>query len=390
MQANLGMSYSSPNEFTANPRVEILSNPKDDELKFTLSEVNVSIANALRRIILSEIPIVVFRVSPSDKNKCSVIANTCGLNNEIIKHRLSCIPIHIKDVDTFPIKNYIMELNVQNNTDTTIYVTSNDFVIKDLVTGKPLPGDKIREIFPADDVTGDYIDFVRLKAKSAEEIQGKIINLTSEFDIGTAKEDGAYNVVSTCAYGNTIDQATQEAKLAQLKQKWKDEGKKESEIEFEATNWKLLEGKRIFKKDSFDFVIQSIGIYTNAELLNLACKVMIEKLQNLNSIIEKDEVEIKIADSTIPNCYDIHLNNEDYTIGKVIEYFLLKNFYDTGILTFSGFKMLHPHDTYSLIRVAYTKPVDVSYVKGNLIECISISVDTFTKIRKEFLKLVPR
>ena len=390
MQANLGMSYSSPNEFTANPRVEILSNPKDDELKFTLSEVNVSIANALRRIILSEIPIVVFRVSPSDKNKCSVIANTCGLNNEIIKHRLSCIPIHIKDVDTFPIKNYIMELNVQNNTDTTIYVTSNDFVIKDLVTGKPLPRDKIREIFPADDVTGDYIDFVRLKAKSAEEIQGKIINLTSEFDIGTAKEDGAYNVVSTCAYGNTIDQATQEAKLAQLKQKWKDEGKKESEIEFEATNWKLLEGKRIFKKDSFDFVIQSIGIYTNAELLNLACKVMIEKLQNLNSIIEKDEVEIKIADSTIPNCYDIHLNNEDYTIGKVIEYFLLKNFYDTGILTFSGFKMLHPHDTYSLIRVAYTKPVDVSYVKGNLIECISISVDTFTKIRKEFLKLVPR
>ena len=134
MQANLGMSYSSPNEFTANPRVEILSNPKDDELKFTLSEVNVSIANALRRIILSEIPIVVFRVSPSDKNKCSVIANTCGLNNEIIKHRLSCIPIHIKDVDTFPIKNYIMELNVQNNTDTTIYVTSNDFVIKDLVS----------------------------------------------------------------------------------------------------------------------------------------------------------------------------------------------------------------------------------------------------------------
>jgi DNA-directed RNA polymerase subunit L len=390
MQANLGMSYSSPNEFTVNPRVEILSNPKDDELKFTLSEVNVSIANGLRRIILSEIPIVVFRVSPNDKNKCNITANTCGLNNEIIKHRLSCIPIHIKDVEDFPIKNYIMELNVQNNTDTTIYVTSNDFVIKDLVTGKPLSGDKIREIFPADDITGDYIDFVRLKAKSAEEIQGKIINLTSEFDIGTAKEDGAYNVVSTCSYGNTIDEAIQEAKLAQLKQKWKDEGKKESEIEFEAANWKLLEGKRIFKKDSFDFVIQSIGIYTNIELITLACKVMIEKLQNLNAIIEKDEVDIKIADSTIPNCYDIHLDNEDYTIGKVIEYFLLKKFYETGILTFSGFKMLHPHDTYSLIRVAYTKPVDVSYVKGNLIECISISVDTFTKIRKEFLKLVPR
>jgi len=386
MQVNPGMS----NEFNINPRVDIISKIDEDELKFSLSGVNVSIANALRRIILSEIPIVVFRVSPSDKNKCTIIANTCGLNNEIVKHRLSCIPIHIKDVDDFPLKNYMLELHVQNNTDTNIYVTTKDFVIKDLITGKPLPENKIREIFPADDLTGDFIDFVRLKAKLAEEIQGKIIHLTCEFDIGTAKEDAAYNVVSTCAYGNTIDDAVQEAKLAQLKQKWKDEGKKESEIEFEATNWKLLEGKRIFKKDSFDFVIQSIGIYTNAELLILACKVMIEKLQNLNSNIEKDQVEIKIAESTIPNCYDIKLENEDYTIGKVIEYFMLSSFYEKGVLTYCGFKMLHPHDTYSLIRVAYKEPIVIDSIKNDLKTCVEYSINTFTKIRKEFLKLVPR
>jgi DNA-directed RNA polymerase alpha subunit len=386
MQANSGMST----EFTINPRVDIISKLNDDELKFSLSGVNVSIANALRRIILSEIPIVVFRVSPNEKNKCNIIANTCGLNNEIVKHRLSCIPIHIKDVDEFPLKNYMLELHVQNNTDTTIYVTTKDFVIKDLTSGKSLPENKIREIFPADEMTGDFIDFVRLKAKPAEEIQGKIIHLTSEFDIGTAKEDAAYNVVSTCSYGNTIDDAAQEAKLAQLKQKWKDEGKKESEIEFESANWKLLEGKRIFKKDSFDFVIQSIGIYTNVELLVLACKVMIEKLQNLNSIIEKDELEIKIAESTIPNCYDVKLDNEDYTIGKVIEYFMLSSFYEKGILTYCGFKMLHPHDTYSLIRVAYKEPIVIDIIKNDLKTCIQYSVETFTKIRKEFLKLVPR
>jgi len=386
MQVNPGMST----EFNINPRVDIISKIDNDELKFTLSGINVSIVNALRRIILSEIPIVVFRVSPNNKNKCNIIANTCGLNNEIVKHRLSCIPIHIKDVDEFPLKNYMLELHVQNNTDTTIYVTTKDFVIKDLVSGKALPENKIREIFPADELTGDFIDFVRLKAKPAEEIQGKIIHLTSEFDIGTAKEDAAYNVVSTCSYGNTIDDAAQEAKLAQLKQKWKDEGKKETEIEFEAANWKLLEGKRIFKKDSFDFVIQSIGIYTNVELLVLACKVMIEKLQNLNSLIEKDEVEIKIAESTIPNCYDIKLDNEDYTIGKVIEYFMLSSFYERGILTYCGFKMLHPHDAYSLVRVAYKEPIVIDIIKNDLKTCIDYSVDTFTKIRKEFLKLVPR
>ena len=369
------------------PRVDIISKIDDDELMFTLSGVNVSIANALRRIILSDIPLIVFRVSPSDKNKCNIIANTCGLNNEIVKHRLSCIPIHIDDVDSFPLKNYILEVNVQNNTDTSMVVTTKDFAIRDLVSNKLLPEDKIREIFPANNITGDYIDFVRLKAKSSEELQGKIINLTCEFDVGTAKEDGAYNAVSTCSYGNTIDDVAQEAKLQQLKQKWKDEGKNEHEVDFEAANWKLLEGKRIFKKDSFDFIIQSIGIYTNIQLVIMACKIMIEKVSNLEAILEKDEVNIKPSDNTMSNSFDITLEGEDYTVGKVLEYFLLTNLYEKQIITFCGFKMMHPHDSYSVIRIAYREPVEISTIKGHLIECISHTKDVFRKLMKEFNKL---
>jgi DNA-directed RNA polymerase subunit L len=392
MQTHPGMSYSSSNDVPSlTPRVDLISKINEDELKFIISGINVSFANAIRRILLSEIPMVVFRVSPNDKNKCNIITNTSGLNNEIIKHRLSCIPIHIKDVQDFPLKNYIMELNIENNTDTTIVVTSEDFVIKDLVSGKSIPKDKIREIFPANDITGDFIDFVRLKPKAAEELQPKKINLTCDFDIGMAKEDGAYNAVSTCSYGNTIDDVIQEAKLAQLKQKWKDEGKKESEIDFEAKNWKLLEGKRIFKKDSFDFVIQSVGVHTNIELLIMACSIMIKKLTNLDTLIEEDRLEIKVSENTMKNCYDIILENEDYTIGKVIEYCMLSLYYEySNSLTFCGFKMLHPHDLFSIIRVAYREPVEISSIKGNIKSSINYASEVFGKIRKEFLKLVPR
>jgi hypothetical protein len=52
--------------------------------------------------------------------------------------------------------------------------------------------------------------------------------------------------------------------------------------------------------------------------------------------------------------------------------------------------MLHPHDPFSLIRVAYTKPVEISNIKRDIKVCISVAIDTFNKIRKEFLKLVPR
>ena len=350
--------------------------------------MDCSISNAIRRIILSEIPIVVFRVSPNEKNKCNIIANTCGLNNEIVKHRLSCIPIHIKDVHEFPLKNYMLEVNVQNNTDTTIYVTTKDFIIKDVVSGKPLPEEKIREIFPANELTGDFIDFVRLKAKPSDDIPAKTIHLTCELDIGTAKEDSAYNVASTISCGNTPDTVKQEEVLQQLKQKWKDEGKKESEIEFEVANWKLLDGKRIFIKNSFDFIVQSIGIHTNAELLLTACQIMMDKLDNVDSIIDKDELEIRNGDNTMQNNFDIILQNEDYTLGNIMHYLFEHLFLKKKVITFCAFKLLHPHDPYGVLRVAYKDPVELSTIKGHIKECTMHGMDIFKKLRKEFLRLV--
>ena len=369
-----------------NPVIEPLNNDADS-FSFTLSGVNVSLANALRRTVISDIPLVVFRTSPNEENKCNIITNTSRLNNEIIKQRLSCIPIYIKDVSEFPLKNYIMEVNIENNSDTTMYVTSEHFVVKDLVTGKTLPIEKIREIFPADDTTGYFIDFVRLRPRISDEIPGEKLHLTCEFGIGNAKEDGMFNAVSTCAYGFTEDIAAQDAELARKIQKWKDEGKNEKEIAFESANWKLLDAKRIFKKDSFDFVIQSVGIYSNNEIVDLACKILVDKLEELNATIEKDELEIKNSDNTMANCFDVILENEDYTIGKVLEYLLYTKFYETNIVTFCGFKKMHPHDNYSIIRLAYKEAVDKSTVKGQLKECGDIAIQIYSKLRKDFTKM---
>ena len=371
-----------------NPQVELNSSHNDEILMFTLSGVNVSLANAIRRTILSDIPLVVFRTTPYEQNKANIISNTSRLNNEILKQRLSCIPIHIKNVEEFPLKNYQLEINVENITDTTMYVTTEHFIIKDLVTGKPISESKNKEIFPANDYSGYYIDFVRLRPKISDELPGEKIHLTCEFSIGTAKEDGMFNAVSTCSYGFTIDSLSQEAILEKHKQTWKDEGKTKEEIIFETKNWLLLDGMRITKKDSFEFIIHSIGIYDNVELIHKACEILIDKLQYQDMLIEKDELEIEKSENTMSNSFDIILENEDYTIGKILEYFLYTKFYETKILTFCGFKKMHPHDSYSIIRVAYKDAVDRSMVKGHLKECIAESVQVFEKVKKEFLKLV--
>jgi DNA-directed RNA polymerase subunit L len=368
------------------PQVQIHSN--DEILKFTLSGVNVSIANAIRRTMLSDIPQIVFRTSPYEQNKANILVNTSRLNNEIIKQRLSCIPIHIKDVMDFPLKKYIMEVNVENNTDTIMYVTTENFIIKDVSSGKPIDKSKIREIFPADDYTGYFIDFVRLRPKISDEIPGEKLHLTCEFDIGNAKEDGMFNAVSTCSYGATIDTVTQDAELQKKKQIWKDEGKTPDEVKFDAENWLLLDGKRIIAKDSFDFIVQSVGVYTNHEIVDQACQILIGKLTELDTLIEKDDLEIKNTETTIPNCFDIVLENEDYTIGKVLEYLLFTKFFETKMLTYCGFKKLHPHDSYSIIRVAYRDAVEISSIKGHLKDCIADAKTVFGKIKKEMLKAV--
>jgi len=367
-----------------NPVIKVEKSTSKGVTNFTLSGVNVSFANSLRRTILSDIPIVVFKTTPYEENKANIIANTSRLNNEIIKQRLSCIPIHIKDVDKFPIKNYLVEVNVENITNSIIYVTTKDFKIKDLSTGNYLDETTTREIFPANDDTGYFIDFVRLRPKISDEIPGEKIILTCELSIGTAKEDGMFNVVSTCSYGFTVDEDKQDSELAKKIQEWRNEGKKQDDIDYEAKNWKLLDGLRITKKDSFDFTIQSIGIYDNLVIVLMSCEILQKKLHSLNNQILTDDIKINKSQSTLENSFDIILENEDYTIGKVLEYLLYSKFFENKTLTYCGFKKMHPHDSDSIIRVAYPEPIDKNIVKKHLSECVVEAFDMYSKVKRTF------
>ena len=61
-------------------------NNYDDTLEFTLEEIELSFANAIRRTILSDIPIVCFKTYPEKENQCNILINTTKHNNEIVKH----------------------------------------------------------------------------------------------------------------------------------------------------------------------------------------------------------------------------------------------------------------------------------------------------------------
>lgn len=354
---------------------------ENDILKFTLSGVNLSIANALRRTILSEVDVVVFKTYNEDVNQCTIHQNTTSFNNEIIKQRLGCIPIHINDIN-LPLKDYELHVEEENLTDTIQYVTTENFKIKNTSTEEYLTENDKQRIFPPSDVTGYYIDFLRLKPKISDDIPGESIHLTCKFSIGNAKENGMFNAVSCCTYGFTIDDVKQEIELNKLRKTWKDQGMKPAEIQNKAIDWKLLDGLRITKPDSFDFMIETIGIYTNQEIVHKACDVLIKRLESIDTLIEKDNLPVKESNTTIKNSYDIILKNEDHTIGKIIEYVLYTKYWQNEErLSFCGFVKEHPHYNESIIRVGYTKESNKSIVLGDMKNAIQELVKIYRKVK---------
>ena len=330
-----------------------------DTMTFTLTGVDTSYANGIRRVILSEIPIVVFKTTPHEENKAAILINTSRLNNEIIKQRLSCIPICIKDLE-IDLKNYLLELDVENKTDTMMMVTTKDFKIRNLTTNAYLEDNTVYQIFPPyipPTGKGEYfIDFLRLRPKISDEIPGERIKLTCEFSVSTARDDSMFNVVGTCSYGFTPDREEMVKQLSIRRDKWDSEGKTPAEIDFESKNWNLLEGLRYVKKQSFDFIVQTVGIFENKDIIIKACEILMHKLDTQKQLLDKDELSIEPAHSTLENCYDITLENEDYTVGTILNYEIYETFYkEHETLSYIGFKKLHPHDTHSLIRIAFNE-----------------------------------
>lgn len=367
-----------------NPQISNVSE-EDDVYKFTLNGINVSIANALRRIILSEIPTLVFQTETYNDNKCTIEVNhPPRLHNEIIKHRLSCIPVHEKDLDILPDK-YVLEVDVKNDTEKTVYVTTEDFRIRNKTNGNLLTREETARIFPPSKKTQRYIDFVRLSPKMGDTIPGGQLKLKCEFSVSNARINSMYNVVSKCTYSNTPDLIKIDKMWESIENKLRGEESTNDEIEFQKRNFYMLDAQRHFVPDSFDYTIQTIGVYENTEIVKKGCAILQNKFVDMIQMLDSDIVPINISEATMDNCYDIVLENEDYTVGKVLEYILYEKFYNgEKTLDFCGFKKYHPHNANSIIRIAFVENGDKTMVRNFIRTACVDAQEVFSKIFKMF------
>lgn len=309
----------------------------------------ICIVNAIRRTIMSDIPTFVFETTPEEKNKMSIEINTSRFNNEIIKQRFACIPIHIKDLST-PVDTLEVHIDKQNDTDNLINVTTNDIKLFDINANTYISDTVVNKMFPPNKLTGDHIIICRLRPRINDEIPGEHFKCKAKMSISTASVLGCYNVAHTCTFVYEKDIVQQNAVWDSIKNTIVEKDDSPETEALKKKNWMLGDGTKIVKPNIYNFKLETVGVFSNLEIIRKAIDILIRMFRKY---MERNDYIITRPENIIKNGYDIQIE-DDYTAGYIFQYILYENFYENEkILSFVGFKKFHPHDSYSIIRLAF-------------------------------------
>jgi DNA-directed RNA polymerases I and III subunit RPAC1 len=269
---------------------EMLQNIRVDVIKknrlvfeFDLIGVNCSIANALRRILINEIP--TFAI-----DKVSLINNTSVLPDEFLAHRLGLIPIDVMpDLD---IKEINFELKVVNNTPDVMLITSNDikFISKDnqpfFELKKDIPIAKLapKQIIEAEMCASKNIGRVHAKWSPVCPATYRLMPIIEIDDI----YDEEAEKLQSCFSPGVIDLIKEDGRIKAVVVNPRNDS-----VSREVFRHKEFDG-RVFlgrKNDHFIFSVESL-ILDPVYLVRKALQILLERLDLLKNDLE----EIKKVD----------------------------------------------------------------------------------------------
>ena len=354
---------------------------KDNLIKLEISNYHKPLINALRRIVIAEIPTIAFKTSPADYFDISITSNTSSLHNEFIQQRLGLIPIHIVDVEGFDKNKYEFSINISNDDSNILNVTSEHFTIKDLYTEELLTASEVNKIFPPSKY-GEYVLITKLKNNNGEEL---IFN--GKASVGIGKENARWTPTCQSIITNKINEDLAEEEFNKVIAS--KENLDSAKIEKLRKKFFNFDAERYFFKNNngeaciFEFTIESIGVIKPEVLFQKSLIILNTKLDKLiENISDKEYVEIIKAD-TLMNAYDIVINNEEHTLGNIIQYYLYNNYKESGRINFSGYKIPHPLENKLVIRVDLNQQSDNN--SDNLI--IDLLNDIIKIIKSDILEI---
>jgi DNA-directed RNA polymerase subunit L len=330
-------------------------NNSDNILEFELnnnnSDIDISLANAIRRIVLSELNIIAV-----DKNRIKFNINDTYLNNDFLSHRLELIPIHNNILNFDKIK---FTFNKTNNTDQNINVYVKDFIAinidtqENIINFSPNPNILLSIIKPNKSL--DFEFFL---------IQNIAKNSTS-----------AFTPVSCISYHFKHDDNKINKELTKFK------------TNEDKNKFRLTHSDKLFLTNDnnlplcFIFKIESLNIISTKDIIPSAINVLINKLNKFITNIQNEELVINRANISKVS-FDIHIHNEDDTLGNILQSYL----YQDKDIEFVGYDIPHPLYKIVLLRIALHNNNDKDHIKNTIINNINNLISLLNKLNKDYTK----
>ena len=337
-------------------------------MEMEVHNVDLSIVNALRRIILAEIPTVALAFDPiAESNEDIMISlNNSALHNEFLAHRISLIPMHFnkKEIAAFNPEDYLFHLKVKNTGTDIIPVTTRNIVIKD-AEGKPYSDSVHRRVFPADPITKDHILITKLRPNIYSPEKGESIDITFKASKNIAKNHSRWCPVSCCAFYNMVDEkaATQglEDKLAE-EAKNRNRPLTQEETDKISKRFDTLMKYRFFYKNKygepsiFHFKIDSeCGLHPE-ELFTQALDTLIAKLNTFAEECASPTTSITV-NKVNATLHDVVIENEDFTLLNVLQSILyntlIRDQKTNKVLEYIGYHQPHPLDNKMVLKMKF-------------------------------------
>ena len=305
---------------------------------FEIHNIDLSIVNGIRRIILTDIPNIGAIGEKLDKEEPTVEIkfNSGALHDEFIIHRIGLIPICMTtdEIENYEDNSLVLELNVDNNTNKRIDVKSSHFTAS--LNGEELSKAKLNELFPPNKVSNDNILITRLKP-------GENLHLIANIVKRTGRDNASFNPVSLANFSYIQDPV--EAK------------KYDNILDKERAYYKNNYGDPI----KFKFDIEYINVNMGPKyLIPKSLDIIISKLNNLI----KELVNIQISElvkiqkfQDIDETYEFIIEKEDDTLGNIIQsyvhnkYVRETNTIDNIRCKFIGYICPHPLKSIMIIRI---------------------------------------
>tara|TARA_B100000795_G_C22803805_1_gene443527 strand:+ start:4228 stop:5400 length:1173 start_codon:yes stop_codon:yes gene_type:complete len=367
-------------------------------LKFHVEHTDSSFLNAIRRIMMGQVPTIGFRTEYGKESDIKILKNTAALHNEFLAHRLSLLPIHYNytKIDEFDSNKLLFILQKKNNTNRIMDVTTEDIDVKDISKDPHviMPKTFRDTLFPRDTITGDYILINKLKpSKSGMSDEGEELDITMKATIGTGNEHALFCPTCVAIFSNVEDPEKVEIGFQSLidKKNSKRTGNPltKEEIDKERRSFNILDAARHFFTDErgepnkFEFVIETDERIPSHIILLTALDIFKNHITKFSENV-KDKEKIEIYNSNcIMNSYDLVIEDEDYTLGYLLQYYIYKLYknVETPVVNYIASNVPHPLENKLVFRVGMvetsTNPEALRTLFVNTCEVIKKDITNF-------------